>query len=137
MGTLGKVLLVGGVGVGAYLLLTRSASASSGSPSVPAGWQPPPGAIVVNLAPSATPVGVPLTLASWPAAAGQPAGNYVVIWNTTEPGTFVALFYSKNASGVVSSTPAVMQMGTTADSKTILAKIAEISTAVQQKNLAA
>lgn len=137
MGTLGKVLLVGGVGLGAYLLLTRSASASSAGSSVPPGWTPPPGAIVVNLAPSATPVGVPLTLASWPAAAGQPQGNFVVIWNTAEPGTFVALFYARLSNGNVSSTPAVMAKGSTAASQTILDKIGAISAAVQKKNLAA
>jgi hypothetical protein len=137
---LGKILLIGGVVAGgAYLLMKNSAAASNPvtGPSVPPGWTPPPGATVVNLQAAATPVNKPLTLASYPAAAGQPPGQYVIIWDASNPMSFVALFYGQDAStGKPSSTPAVMAQGTTPDSALILQQIATISGAVQGQNAA-
>ncbi len=136
---IGKVLIIGGLIGGAGYLLLKNSSAASAPPgrSVPPGWSPPGTAVVVELAPAATPVGVPLALASWPADPGQPQGNFLLIWNTAAPTTFVALFYPKDSSGAVSKVPAVMQMGTDAGSKQILDQLAQISAGVQQKNLAA
>ncbi len=136
---LGKVLLIGGVVAGGAYLLMKHASAASPvtGPSVPPGWTPPPGATVVNLQPAATPVNKPLTLASYPADPGQPPGQYVVIWDASNPVSFVALFYGQDAStGKPSSAPAVMAKGTTSDSDLILSQIATISGAVQGQNAA-
>lgn len=136
---LGKILVIGGVVAGGAYLLMKHASAASPvtTASVPPGWTPPAGATVVNLQPAATPVNKPLTLASYPAAAGQPPGQYVIIWDASNANSFVALFYGQDATGKPSSTPAVMAKGTTPDSDLILSQIATISGAVQGQNAAA
>lgn len=143
MGALKVVLIAGAVGGVAYLLL-KNANAASASPSpqplpgnvpsVPPGWTPPTGAIVVQLVPSATPLNVPLALASWPADPGQPAGTYIVIWNTAVPTTFAALFYAMQADGTPAKVPAVMAMGTDDASAKLVSSIAMISAAVQAQN---
>lgn len=137
---LGKVLLIGGVVAGGAYLLMKHASAATPVPgaSVPPGWTPPPGAIVKNLQAAATPVNKPLTLASWPAAAGQPPGQYLLIWDASNANTFVALEYMTDPStGKPSAVPAVMAQGTTSDSALILSQLATISGAVQATNIAA
>lgn len=138
---LGKILIIGGVVAGgAYLLMKHSeAATSTANPvtgaSVPPGWVPPAGATMVNLQPAATPVNKPLTLASWAAPAGQPPGQYVVIWDASNAMSFVALFYPADpVTGKAGSTPAVMAQGSTPDSALILSQIATISGAVQAQN---
>lgn len=134
---IGKLLLIGGVvGGGAYLLMKNSASqAAASSTGVPAGWNPPAGAIIKTLSATSTPVGKPLTLASWPADASQPAGQYLVIWDSTNSQSFVALFYPTQPAGAAAAAPAVMAQGTTPDSALILAQLTAISVAVQQANV--
>lgn len=137
---LAKILIIGGVVAGgAYLLMKNSSAAGSPvtGPSVPPGWTPPPGATVVNLQAAATPVNKPLTLASYASAPGQPPGQYVIIWDASNPQSFVALEYMQDATGKPSTTPAVMAQGSTPDSALILAHIATISGAVQGQNAAA
>jgi hypothetical protein len=139
---LGKILIIGGVVAGGAYLLMQHANATAGGAnpvpgaSVPPGWAPPAGATVVNLAAgSVASLNKPLTLASWPAAAGQPPGQYVVIWDASNANSFVALFYAADpVTGKAGSTPAVMAQGTTSDSALILSQIATISAAVQAKN---
>lgn len=140
MGT-GKLLLIGAVVAGgAYLLMKRANAASaapiqtSSAPSVPPGYTPPSNAIVVNLTPAATPLNLPLTLASWPADPGQPQGQFILIWNTANPQTFAALFYAKAADGTMAATPTILSMGTDPASMTIANSIAQISAAVQAQN---
>lgn len=136
---LGKILIIGGaVAAGAYVLIKHANAAPVPGASVPPGWVPPASAIVKNLAPSATPVNKPLTLASWPADPGQPPGQFLLIWDASNANSYVALFYPQDATtGKPSSTPAVMAKGNTADSATILASLAAISSGVQQQNIAA
>lgn len=133
-----KLLVIGGVvGGGAYLIMKHASPAAvTSGPGVPAGWTPPAGAIVKNLDAGSTPVGKPLTLASWPAAANQPAGSYLVIWDPTDAqNTFAALFYATQASGAAATVPAVMAKGAGASSDQIIAQLAAISVAVQQANV--
>lgn len=136
---LGKVLLIGGVVAGgAYLLMKHANASPVPGASVPPGWTPPAGATVVNLQAAATPVNKPLTLASWPAAAGQPPGQYLLIWDASNPNSYVALEYMTDPStGKPSVTPAVLAKGNTSDSTLMLNQLATISGAVQATNIAA
>lgn len=133
-----KIALIGGavVGVG-YVVMKKANAASTPNTSVPPGYTPPASATVVQLAPNAVSgIAVPLTLASWPADPGQPAGGYILIWNTQNPQSYVALFYAAKADGSAGSTPAVMSMGTDPDSQLMLNQLASISAAVQKQTVA-
>lgn len=133
-----KFVLIGGAvaGVG-YVVMKKANAASTPNTSVPPGYTPPASATVVQLAPNSVQgIAVPLTLASWPADVGQPAGGYMLIWNTQNPQSFVALFYPAKADGSAGSTPAMMSMGKDADSQLMLNQLAAISAAVQAKNVA-
>lgn len=131
-----KLALIGGAVVGVGYLIVKNASASSPNTSVPPGYKPPDTATVVQLAPnSVSGIAVPLTLASWPAETGQPAGGYMLIWNSANPQSYVGLFYPAKADGTPGSVPALMSKGSDADSQAMLNQLASISAAVQKQNL--
>lgn len=133
-----KIALIGGAVAGVGYLVLKNANASPPNTSVPPGYTPPDNATVVQLAPNAVSgIALPLTLASWPADAGQPVGGYILIWNTQNPASFVALFYAAKPDGTAGSVPAVMTMGKDSDSQLMLNQLAAISAAVQAKNTAA
>lgn len=130
-----KFALIGGAVAGVGYLVLKNANAATPNTSVPPGYTPPDNATIVQLVPNAVQgIAVPLTLASWPADLGQPAGGYILIWNTANPQSFVALFYAANADGTAGTVPAVMSMGKDPDSQLMLNQLASISAAVQAKN---
>ena len=92
----------------------KSASASTGAPRVPAGWEPPADATVVSV-PSNT-LGFPVRGASWKAN-GQ---EVVLWWDPTDPETFLAMQLGTAPNG--NKVPAVLAMGATPNST----KLAEL-----------
>lgn len=137
----GKLLLIGAVLAGGAYFLIKRASASSAAalppsavPSSPLGWPVPAQAVVVKLASTATPLAMPLTVAMWPADAGQPAGTFILIWNASDPSVFAALFYATQADGSAAKTPTVMAMGTDPGSTAIASSVATISSAINVQN---
>lgn len=132
-----STLLIAGAGVaGLGFFLLNKANAASAANSVPADFKPPANAIVKTLAPSATTLNVPITVAMWPAESGQPPGNYMMVWNTAKPTTYVVLFYPQKADGTVSNVPAPLAKGSDAGSQALFDQLAAISQGVYNQNIA-
>lgn len=126
----GKVLLLGGVGLGLAFGLVAIASASSKSSSaaagggVPPGWAPPKGAAVQDF--PTTMVGKAMRVAQWQAAPGQPPGHYQLFWAPSDPKTFLALFWPDGQH-----VPAVMDVGTTPESITLQQALPQLIASTQ------
>jgi hypothetical protein len=114
-----KVLVLGALGVGGLLLLSKhSSAASSSGGGVPPGWQPPAGATLTTF-PATGPGGIAIKVAGWQAAAGQPPGRFLLVWDPNDPQSFVALFFP----AATPQTPAVMATGTTTNTQLIMSTI--------------
>lgn len=123
----GKLVVIGGVGLGLAALFLHSKDAGA---SVPAGWAPPAGAVRLNF-PSNGPGTIGLTVADWAADPGQPPGRFTLIWDPNDPHSFVALFWPAATPTV----PAVMQVGSTPNSQLILSTVPNLVASMQAKGL--
>lgn len=112
---LGKVLLVGGVGVGLVVLYVKHSQASSASSTASAGPPTPgPGAASMSIPPGPkNPTGLTLALTQWQQqadASGKQAGLWALVQNTANPQSdFVVVFGNGASAGIV-------QQGTTPNS---------------------
>ncbi len=123
----GKLLLIGGLGVGAAALFMHAKTAHA---SVPAGWHPPAASVRLDF-PATGPGTIGLTIADWAAEPGQPPGRFTLIWDPNDPQSFVALFWA----AATPATPAVLAMGSTPNSQLILATVPGLVAAMQSKGL--
>lgn len=122
----GKLLVIGGLGVGLAALFLHSSEAHA---AVPPGWAPPAGAVRLNF--PATGGGIGLTIADWAAEPGQPQGRFSLIWDPKDPQSFVALFWP----AATPAQPAVMATGSTVNSQLILSTVPNLIAAMQAKGL--
>lgn len=117
----GLLIAVAGLGLVGVLAAVASASSSSssgGSSSVPPGWSPPANALRTTL--PSTSLGVPISVAVWSADPGQPPGRYQLFWSTSDPKTFLALFWADGQP------PALLAVGSTPQSITLQQMIPEL-----------
>jgi hypothetical protein len=120
----GKLILLGVVAGGAALLLLHG---KANAASVPAGWNPPPGAVTVNM-PANGPGTIGLKASSWAADAGQPAGKFLLIYDPQNTQSFVALFFP----AATPTSPAVMATGSDTNSQLIMQTVPTIVASLQQ-----
>jgi hypothetical protein len=90
----GKLLLIGGVGVGLALLVAGIASASSGgsanTSTIPAGYRPPGNALKIPMPAGTGGVPFAFTQTSWTVAgdaSGAQAGTYTLVQSVASPNT--------------------------------------------------
>lgn len=110
---LGKVLLIGGVAVGAVVLLVKHSQAS-GAPANAGAPVPGPGAASLTVPPGPkNPTGLTLTITQWQQqadASGKQAGLWALVQNAANPQSdFVVVFGNGASAGVI-------QQGTTPNS---------------------
>jgi len=113
---LGKALLIGGVGIGAVVLLVKHSQAASGG-AAPANAGPPtpgPGAASLTVPPGPkNPTTLTLTITQWQQqadASGKQAGLWALVQNAADPqNDFVVVFGNGTSAGII-------QQGTTPNS---------------------
>jgi len=111
---LGKVLLIGGVGVGVVALLVKHSQASAGAAASAGPPVPGPGSASMSVPPGPkNPTGLTLTITQWQQqadASGKQAGLWALVQNAANPqNDFVVVFGTGTGAGVV-------QQGTTQNS---------------------
>lgn len=110
----GKLLALAVFGAGAAALFLGSRDAHA---SVPANWNPPANARRVTLPATGGPGTIAITVAEWPAEAGQPAGVYDLMWDPADRETFVAVFTPTGGA------PAVLSVGSTPNAQLLLSTV--------------
>jgi hypothetical protein len=113
---LGKTLLIGGVGVGAVVLLVKHSKAQGGAAANAGPPTPGPGAAMMTIPPGPkNPTGLTLTLTQWQQqadASGKQAGMWALVQNASNPQNDFVVVFGNSVAG----TAGVMQQGTTPNS---------------------
>ncbi len=120
----GKLAVLGALGMGALLLFAKSASAK---PSVPKGWNPPANAVTTTL-PSNGPGTIAIKASTWSADPGQPPGRFLLMYDPADTESFVALFFP----AATPNAPAVMAVGQTTNSQLLLSTVPSMVQRLQQ-----
>lgn len=120
----GKLAVLGVLGVGALLLFAKSANAK---PSVPKGWNPPANAVTTTM-PSNGPGTIAIKATTWTAEPDQPPGRFLLMYDPADTESFVALFFP----AATPTTPAVMAAGQTTNSQLILSTVPAMVQRLQQ-----
>jgi len=113
---LGKVLLIGGVGVGVVALLVKHSQASAGAAASAGPPVPGPGSASMSVPPGPkNPTGLTLTITQWQQqadASGKQAGLWALVQNASNPQNDFVVVFGNSAAG----TAGVMQQGSTPNS---------------------